>query len=390
MNLSLPPAVVVGVELNGLGVLRSLSVGGMPLIAADPQRWQAAMWTRHGRKHRLRALAGAPLVEDLLNLARQLDERPVLFLTRDDSVATVSAYRDALAPHYRFQLPPPELTAKLLTKAGFQELAENGNFPLPRGRVIRSSADLSSLDELTYPAILKPGERNAAYDQTFAKAYRVESAPEAQALCQRILPTLPDLIVQEWIEGQDDDLYFVLQYYPHPDAAPWSFTGRKARSWPAQTGVAALCGPAPQVAAQLEPLTTRFFQYCRLQGWAAMEYKRDQRSRAWLMVEPSVGRSEMLVEVASLNGCNLPLTAYQTLIGAAPPVFTNTPPTLWQRDALAARASARAQPGVGDWAAGLPVVDGYWRRDDPLPALALYPGRLVSALGRRWLRLFRQ
>lgn len=386
MKGSLPPAVVVGVELNGLGVLRSLSVGDMPLIAADPAPWQAAMWTRHGRKHRLRALSGPALVEDLLNLARELDERPALFLTRDDSVATVSAYRDELAPAYHLQLPPPELTAKLLTKAGFQELAEDGGFPLPRGRVIRSGADLSSLDELTYPAILKPGERNAAYDQSFAKAYRVESAMEAQDLCRRILPTLPDLIVQEWIEGRDDDLYFVLQYYPHPDAAPWSFTGRKARSWPAQTGVAALCGPAPEAAALLEPLTTRFFQYCQLQGWGAMEYKRDQRTEAWLMVEPSVGRSEMLVEVASLNGCNLPLAAYQTLIGAAPPAFRTAPPTLWQRDALAARASARAQPGVGDWATGLPVVDGYWRRDDPLPALALYPGRMVGALWRRLQR----
>lgn len=386
MSRSLPPAVVVGVELNGLGVLRSLAVGGMPLVAADPHPWQPTMWTRHGRKRRLRVLAGPALVEDLLALARELDERPVLFLTRDDSVATVSAYRDDLAPHYRFQLPPPDLTAMLLTKAGFEALAERGGFPIPPGQVIRSITDLPRLRELTYPCILKPGERNAAYDQVFAKAYRVESAQEAETLCRRILPILPDLIVQEWIEGRDDDLYFVLQYYPHPDAAPWSFTGRKARSWPAQTGVAALCGPAPEVAAQLEPLTTRFFQYCQLQGWGAMEYKRDQRTGAWRMVEPSVGRTEMLVEIASLNGCNLPLAAYRALTGATPPTFRATSPTLWQRDALAARASARAQPGVGDWAASLPVVDGYWRRDDPLPALGLYPGRAIGALWRRLVR----
>ncbi len=387
MNSSRPPAVVVGVELNGLGVLRSLSVGNMPLIAADPAPWQAAMWTRHGRKHRLRALNGPALVEDLLNLARSLGERPALFLTRDDSVATVSAYRDELASAYRLQLPPPELTAKLLTKAGFQELAENGGFPLPRGRVIRDVVDLSSLDELTYPAILKPGERNAAYDQSFAKAYRVESAREAQALCRRILPTLPDLIVQEWIEGRDDDLYFVLQYHGQRFAPPVSFIGRKARSWPIQVGATASCAPAPEAAAMLEPVTTRFFQTMQLQGWGAMEYKHHRQTGQWWMVEPTVGRTDLQAEIATLNGYNLPLVAYQALIGGAPPMLCCVPPTAWRRDWLGDKASAHAQPGVGDWAAGLPVVDGYWRRDDPLPALALYPGRVIGAL---WRRLFRQ
>ncbi len=386
MSRSLPPAVVVGVELNGLGVLRSLAAGGIPLVAADPHPWQPTMWTRHGRKRRLRVLAGPALVEDLLALARELDERPVLFLTRDDSVATVSAYRDDLAPHYRFQLPPPDLTAMLLTKAGFEALAERGGFPIPPGQVIRSITDLPRLRELTYPCILKPGERNAAYDQVFAKAYRVESAQEAETLCRRILPILPDLIVQEWIEGQDDDIYFVLQYHPHPGVAPVSFVGRKIRSWPAQIGATVSCAPAPEAAALLEPLTTRFFQSMKLLGWGAMEYKHHRRTDQWWMVEPTIGRTDLQAEAATLNGCNLPLAAHHLLIGEPPPSQQGAPPTLWQRDWLGNLASARAQPGVGDWAASLPVVDGYWRRDDPLPALGLYPGRAIGALWRRLVR----
>lgn len=132
MNRTLPTAVVVGIELNGLAVLRCLAVGGMPLIAADPHCYQPTMLTRHGHKIRLRALAGPELVEDLLALGRELTPRPVLFLTRDDSAATVSAHRAELEPYYRFlQLPPPEITAALLAKAGFQTLAESGGFPIP-------------------------------------------------------------------------------------------------------------------------------------------------------------------------------------------------------------------------------------------------------------------
>lgn len=387
MNPSRPVAVVVGVEINGLGLLRSLARGGVPLIAADPDPRQPTMRTRHGHKIKLRALSGPELVDDLLALARTLDPRPVLFVTRDETVATVSAHREALARHYRFQLPAPDIATALNTKAGFQALAARGGFPIPPGAHIAREADLLKLADLPYPCALKPGERNAAYDRRFAKAYRVESAAEARRLCRRILPVMPDLLVQEWIEGGDDAIYFVLQYHPGGGRPPLSFTGRKTHAWPVLVGPTARCGPAPEAAPVLEPLTTRFFQDHRLQGWGAMEYKRDARDGRWLMVEPTVGRSDMQIEVATLNGVNLPLAAYLWLIGEEPPPPQARPCTLWRRDWLAATAAARAQPEVGRWPpADAPVVDGYWRRDDPLPALYAYPARALGALWRRLRR----
>lgn len=384
MNLPQPAAVVIGIEINGLGVLRSLALGDVPLIAADVDLRQATLRTRHGRKVRLRALSGPRLIEDLLALAPTLGPRPVLFMTRDETVATVSAHREMLATHYRLQLPPPDITAALNTKAGFQAIAAQGAFPIPPGAHIVTEADLPRLATLPYPCALKPGERNEAYDRQFAKAYRVESAVEAEALCRRILPTMPDLLVQQWIEGADDAIYFVLQYHPGGGRPPLSFTGRKAHAWPMQIGPTARCGPAPEAAPLLEPITTRFFQECGLEGWGAMEYKRDVRNGRWQMVEPTVGRSDMQIEVATLNGINLPLAAYLWQIGQEPPPPQVRPCTLWRRDWLADVAAARAQPEVGCWPpSDAPVVDGYWRRDDPLPALFAYPARLAGAFWRR-------
>ena len=115
-----------------------------------------------------------------------------------------------------------------------------------------------------------------------------------------------------------------------------------------------------------------------------MEYKRDVRNGRWQMVEPTVGRSDMQIEVATLNGINLPLAAYLWQIGQEPPPPQVRPCTLWRRDWLADVAAARAQPDVGCWPpAHAPVVDGYWRRDDPLPALFGYPARLAGAFWRR-------
>ena len=119
-----------------------------------------------------------------------------------------------------------------------------------------------------------------------------------------------------------------------------------------------------------------------------MEYKRDVNTGQWRMVEPTIVRTDLQMEVATVNGCNLPLAAYHWLTGEELLPFQSTPPTLWQRDWLAGLASARAYPdaGGGRRLKAMPVVDGYWRSDDPLPALCLYPIRLVAAGWRRLRR----
>ncbi|MBK8899475.1 MAG: hypothetical protein IPN66_20155 [Candidatus Competibacteraceae bacterium] len=115
-----------------------------------------------------------------------------------------------------------------------------------------------------------------------------------------------------------------------------------------------------------------------------MEYKRDARDGRFVMIEPSAGRSEMLGEIATLNGTNLALAAYHWLIGEEPPPPTARSRTLWRRDWLADTAAARAQPEIGLWSsADAPVMDGFWRRDDPLPALYAYPHRAPGAVWRR-------
>ncbi|MBK8899476.1 MAG: hypothetical protein IPN66_20160 [Candidatus Competibacteraceae bacterium] len=174
MSASRAAAVVVGVEVNGLGVLRSLALGDVPLIAADANPRQPAMRTRHGRKLGLRALTGSELVEDLLALARSLDQRPVLFLTRDDTVKTISAHRETLAPHYRFQLPPPAITTALNTKAGFQALAQQGNFPVPPGVHVTGEADLPKLAALPLPPA-RSSPASATRLTTASSPRRIES-----------------------------------------------------------------------------------------------------------------------------------------------------------------------------------------------------------------------
>jgi len=63
-----------------------------------------------------------------------------------------------------------------------------------------------------------------------------------------------EIIVQEWIEGADSDVYFCLKYRPPGGSQSISFTGRKICQWPIQVGGTASCMPAPEAAAELTAL----------------------------------------------------------------------------------------------------------------------------------------
>jgi predicted ATP-grasp superfamily ATP-dependent carboligase len=294
-----------------------------------------------------------------------------------------------LAPLYRFSLPPREVLDALLHKHGFQRLAEQLGGPIPPLVHVRTPADLPALEELQYPVVVKPGERHAAYGRKFKKAYRIESAGEAAELVRRILSVMPDVVVQEWIEGEDSDIYFCLQYLDGQGQAVASFTGRKIRSWPPQVGGTASCTAAPEAHAELSELTSRFFRDAGVVGMAGMEYKRDSRTREFRMVEPTIGRTDYQEEVATLNGINLPHAAYCAELGLTFPAPSAVRhPVAWRvRSEDSQSAALQGQrPGQG-FPRGGQVADALWRWRDPQPFLVQNWRRVRNGLHTRTMKM---
>ena len=366
------PAVVLGAGLNALGVARSLAHARVPVWLLDTDERRPEMYTRAAKSLKIGALHGKTLIEELLRLgtAQFSGVRPVLFVTQEESVKTVSQYREQLSPLYRFSLPPREIVDQLLHKYAFQRLAEQLGSPIPSLVHVRTHVDLPLLASLHYPVVVKPGERNAEYSGQFKKAYRVDSATQAVELIHRILPVMADVVVQEWIDGPDSNIHFCLQYLDQQHHAVASFTGRKIRSWPPQVGGTASCVAAPEAHAELSTLTARFFQAAGVIGMASMEYKRDSRSGEWRMVEPTIGRTDYQEEVATLNGVNLPYAAWCAELGLPPlPVVTMKRPIAWHvRSEDRQSATAQKQRSSEGFVDGR-VVDALWRWCDPLPYL---------------------
>lgn len=381
------PAVVLGGGINGLGVVRSLARARVPVWLLDLDVQRPEMRSRAAKPLRIRALHGETLIEELEGLGKErfAGLRPVLFLTQEETVKTISHHRDRLVPFYRFSLSPPGVVDTLLHKYGFQLLAEAHNVPIPKLVHIATQADLAALDGLRYPAVAKPGERNAEYSRHFKKAYRVENAKDAFNLVRRILTVMPDVVAQEWIAGPDSNIHFCLQYLDHESHVVASFTGRKIRSWPPEVGGTASCTAAPEAHTELTTLTERFFKDTGVTGMAGMEYKRDARNGAFQMVEPTIGRTDYQEEVATLNGVNLPHVAYCCELGL--PISAPAPavrPVGWRvRSDDAQSAALQDQSPAQGWPASVRVVDALWRWTDPAPFLVQTVQHVRHALRKR-------
>lgn len=385
------PAVVVGAGINGLGVARSLASAGVPTWILDPNATRVGMYSRAARPLLLPTADPGALVDGLLNVQRKYFRRarPVLILTQEDDVKTVSEHRETLEPAFRFLLSGRDLLRSLMHKESFHRLAEHEGAPVPRLVHIRELGDCLSLRQLRFPVVLKPGERNAAYSREFKKAYRLETPEEAEELVHRILAVMPDIVVQEWIDGPDASIYFCLQFIVADGSVVASFVGRKIRSWPPRVGGTASCMPAPEVADKLGRMTTGFFQAVGATGFVAMEYKLDVCTGHFVMVEPTVGRTDYQAEVSTLNGVNLPFAAYCSQIGrSAPPPVVGIGPIVW-RDGDADRKAAadQGQRRSGRFPRGAVVRDAIWRWRDPMPFVMTTFHRLLNSATRRISRI---
>ncbi len=335
--------VIVGGSANALGILRSLAGNAHCLVLADDKNLPVFA-SRFGEKILVESTKSAVIIDELVRLAKSFQHAPVLLLSEEKTVEQVSQHRARLETSYRFDLVAHELILALQSKSAFQQLAEQQQAPIPKAVVINQAADFSKITELTFPCVFKPLRQSAAYSRQFKKAYKVESKAQVIELYQQISPVMPEMLVQEWIHGQDSDIYFCFAYFDQDQTMIGSFSGRKLRSWPLNIGGTASCTNAPEAHDELSHLTQKFAQAVNFKGLLGMEYKFDQQRKQFYMIEPTVARTDYQHEIATLSGHNLLRQIYCSLSGQAIPQYTLSRSAIVWRDEIA-DANALAHGG---------------------------------------------
>jgi predicted ATP-grasp superfamily ATP-dependent carboligase len=278
----------------------------------------------------------------------------------------VSRWRDDLEPYYRFLLPPPDIVEIFNDKAEFHDFAMKEKFSVPESVVVRCIDDLVRIEALQLPVIIKPARKTDLHESGLDRAARFDRLEDAIAHCMALMKLKASAIAQQWVDGPDDQIFFCLFFCDLSGQPLRFFTGRKLSAYPAGVGSTATCIAAPEAHAELKALTVRLTTKTRYAGIGGLEFKRDARTGEFIIIEPTVGRTDWQEEIATLSGVNIPAAAWMHAMGRSiEPVETASIGSAWRTS-----LKHRSPPALRK--ANLRIVDGYWRADDPIPGLIFY------------------
>jgi predicted ATP-grasp superfamily ATP-dependent carboligase len=320
------------------------------------------------------------VLEALVHYADAVKEAPTLFYEGDDDLLLVSRHRDRLAHGFRFVLPPSDLVEDLVDKRRFAGLAARHALPVPRTQVLEAGAGTIEGWE-HFPCIIKPSVRTHWFGSRLIdriivteKALRVDTRSELDLLVAALRTHPCDFIVQELIEGGEEQ---VVSYhaYVRDGVVVADFTGRKVRTTPRAYGFSSCVEITDE--AHVRRAGRDVLERIGFSGVVKLDFKEDRRGERLLLLEANP-RFSLWNHPGAIAGVNLPLLVYRDLV-APGSVPANTlrarPGVRWMSASLDRRAlpeyRAAGELTVLQWLRDVAkadvIEDMNWR--DPLPGL---------------------
>jgi predicted ATP-grasp superfamily ATP-dependent carboligase len=318
-----PRAIVIGLDhINGIQTARILARHQIPVIAVASDPDHHCCRTRVCEKILIADKTNIELIECLETLGPTLKEKAVLYPCEDTSVLLVSRYRQRLEPWFHVVLPEPEIVEMLMDKVSLYSFAQKNDIPIPATHFVASKEDAKrAAEELTFPCAVKPP--NSAIpewdENSQVKAYKVETAEELLALYDKVGSWADELIVQEWIEGTDANLFSCNCYLNDQSEPVGTFVARKLRQWPPVAGDSCL-GEECRDDVVLEE-SIKLLQRAGHRGLGYVEIKQDIRTGKYYILEPNIGRPTGRSAIAEAGGVDLLYTMYCDALGL--PLPTN-------------------------------------------------------------------
>lgn len=386
-----PAAVVVGLDcLQGLQSARVLAARGIPVVGIVKDARHHATKTRACRDIVVTDTGGPDLVSALEEVGKTLDTKAVLFPCQDKNVLIVSEHRDRLKEWYHIVLPSHATVELLMDKEAFYRYGQETGLPIPPTYFVRSEQEASQVShQIPYPCIMKPPFRLRRWSKfTKEKAFIASDREEFLRSYEQLREWSDVLIVQRLVPG-DDTKHYTCNCYFGTDGEPLvTFTSRKLRQWPPQTGQACLSEEAENSTVVEE--TMRVYLGLDHRGLGYLEMKEDAETGEHFIIEPNVGRPTGRAALAEAAGVDLLYTMYCDAVGL------DLPPDRQQtyRGVKWIHLMRDLQAAFHHWRRGELTAGAWWRSvqgkktfailslRDPLPFLSALGAAIGGLLAR--------
>ena len=290
------PVVVVNCKLGALAIMRSLGEQGISVYGVDADPQAPGLCSRYCKKSFLHSLDERHpelFVEQLVKVGEEIGRVAVLIPTSDETAVFVTEYAKPLSRWFIFPNNQPAMLRELISKKGMYELVSRHGVPTPFTLFPESVEDVqSALPKVKFPLMLKGIYGNRLQARNKKKMVTVHSPEELiEQYKEMEEPGFPNLMLQEYIPGGDDQIFMFNGYFNRDSDCPIGLTGYKIRQFPVHVGCTSLgeCRQNETVA----KLTQQFMKAIGYRGVLDIGYRFDARDGQYkvLDINPRVGQA---------------------------------------------------------------------------------------------------
>lgn len=325
MDVSTPVVVFRAETYCALGIFRSLGRLGVKVYGIDSLPGAYGLRSRYcAGKFFWDFEKSAPeaSVAFLKQVARTVGGRPLLIPTFDTRSLLVADHAEELAEHYVFPRPAPGATRQLYSKREMYRICSEERIPTAETRFPSTLADLEdAMGSLRFPMALKGIDGDRLMRRTGGLRMLIAGrSEELRAAFARLdEPGHPNLILQEFIPGDDDQVRMVAGYFDEQSQCRFAVSARKIRQLPLRGGITALgvCDPCEPAVDS----TRRIVRAVSYRGILDVDFRYDVRDglHKMLDVNPRPGAHFRLF--ADRNGLDVVRALYLDMTRQAlPPV----------------------------------------------------------------------
>ncbi|HZQ68198.1 MAG TPA: hypothetical protein VFA68_06745 [Terriglobales bacterium] len=372
-------ALIIGANLNGLSIARSLGRQGVLVWVATPPNIRLASFSRY-------ALRTLPWPEGdeksqaayLLEFAErhQLNQW-VLFPTSDESAALLSKFHTVLSHRFRVSTPTWDVLRWAYDKRLTYRLAAEQHVPYPSTFHPATEADVTSV-MLDFPAILKPATHAVMNRFTADKAWPAANREELLARYREARELVPpdQILIQERIPGGGESQFSYAALCR--DGEPIAFlTARRTRQYPIDFGYSSSFVETLDVPEIVAP-SRRLLSAMRYTGLVEVEYKLDARNGRYKLLDINP-RLWTWSTLGSPAGIDFPYLLWRIMVGKRVRKRTGLVGVRWMRMSTDVPAAVhemlRGRLSLGAYLRSLrgPTQFALMASDDPLPGLLDLP-----------------
>lgn len=305
--------VIMGSNINALGVIRDLGREGVFSFIVDETESVAGY-----SKYKLEwSPESVSLFEKLIELGKKMKEKGekgFLIPTTDEYVEFIAENRRRLSVYYELFIEEDANLALYLNKSKIYPILDKLGIDYPKGIFVQEASDLYEAEKLRFPLIVKP-ENTVGFTDRYKKTMSLENKEDIPKLIAELKEAHLEersLIVQEWIPGEDTQLFSYASY---------SKKGRifaeaeyyKLRQYPPGAGTATASVYEKNMKVKL--LGRKLIEALKYTGIEELEFKLDPRdqkykfiemnARTWMSISAMSDLGIPLVTIAFLDACGL-------------------------------------------------------------------------------------